>query len=170
MLYIDSQKKEATQLLGLSLTMFLYEYSRKPVFLCIGSDKIPGDALGPLTGSLLQEKKKEFPVFGTLEQPVHALNLSDVISDIYRYFPGNPIVAIDASLGIRDHIRYLSIGRGSLKPGAGVHKDLQAVGDIALTGIVAKAGPFAGLALKTASTAMICTMTEIITEGISAIS
>ena len=168
MFYIDSRKEEAKGLLGLSLGMLLYEYTEKPVFLCIGSDKVSGDALGPVTGSLLLKKKKELHVLGTLDHPVHALNLSDTIRDIRHSFPGKPIVAIDASLGIREHLRYLTIGRGSLKPGAGVHKDLESVGDIFLTGIVAKAGPFAGLALKAASGAMVLAMAEVMVEGILA--
>ena len=47
-------------------------------FLCIGSDRITGDSLGPLIGHRLTAYRGlGFYVYGTLDDPVHALNLSD---------------------------------------------------------------------------------------------
>ena len=51
------------------------------VFLCIGTDRSTGDSLGPLIGHKLreQERRRGFvpraAVFGTLDRPVHAMNL-----------------------------------------------------------------------------------------------
>ncbi|MFR3322802.1 MAG: DUF1256 domain-containing protein [Lachnospiraceae bacterium] len=55
-----------------------------PVILCIGTDRLIGDSLGPLTGSLLQRAHCPLPVYGTLAQPVHALNLADFLAEIRR--------------------------------------------------------------------------------------
>ena len=46
------------------------------------------------------------------------------------------MVAVDASVGDENHIGYVTLGRGSLKPGLGVCKELHAVGDLFITGIV----------------------------------
>ena len=46
------------------------------VFLCIGTDRSTGDSLGPLIGYKLNQMKiSKATVFGTLERPVHAMNL-----------------------------------------------------------------------------------------------
>lgn len=47
------------------------------------------------------------------------------------------MVAVDASVGDENHIGYVTLGRGALKPGLGVCKELHAVGDLFITGIVA---------------------------------
>lgn len=49
---------------------------RGVVFLCIGTDRSTGDSLGPLIGyKLRQMRLPKTTVFGTLERPVHAMNL-----------------------------------------------------------------------------------------------
>ena len=46
-----------------------------PVIVCIGTDAVVGDCLGPLVGSLLKERLKgKTYVFGTVESPVTAKN------------------------------------------------------------------------------------------------
>lgn len=116
---------------------------RPLVFLCIGSDRATGDALGPLIGQNLQNYKNKKSVFyhtlfiyGSLTKPVHAINLSDTINRIHQNHRHPYIIAVDASLGIPKHVGYVTIGQGPLTPGIGVGKHLPAVGDAHITGIV----------------------------------
>lgn len=173
--YIDSLALEAPFLLGQYLNTLLFEYETDPVFLCIGSDRVTGDALGPLVGSRLAQyeahppcgsKKTGIEVYGTLALPVHALNLNEILHHIREYHPDNPVVAIDASLGVRDHVGYLTVGKGSLSPGAGVNKNLANAGDIFITGIVGPAGPFSHFTLQTTRLSTVISMAETITKGI----
>src|SRR5690554_2831459 len=54
----------------------LPERDRHRLVLCIGSDRSTGDALGPLVGAYLKQLPiPRTSVWGTLAQPVHALNL-----------------------------------------------------------------------------------------------
>ena len=54
------------------------------ILVCIGTDRSTGDALGPLVGTKLEQVGiKNFQVFGTLDEPVHALNLEEKFR-IYR--------------------------------------------------------------------------------------
>ena len=110
----------------------------KIILLCIGSDKATGDSLGPLIGYKLSKlpKKEYVQIYGTLRNPVHAVNLSNTIKEIYKKNDNPIVIAIDASLGKTEHIGYINIGKGSIYPGAGVKKDLGSVGDIYITGIV----------------------------------
>lgn len=111
--------------------------SKEIVFLCIGTDRSTGDALGPLVGSMLIENKL-FPyrVIGTLEVPLHALNLEETIHDLTENHPDAFIVAIDACLGKSDSVGQLLVQHGPLQPGKAVGKDLPSVGDIAVKGVV----------------------------------
>ncbi|MDF2725961.1 MAG: sporulation protein, partial [Paenibacillus sp.] len=51
------------------------------VFVCIGTDRSTGDALGPLTGTLLVEAGYA-QVIGTLDHPCDASNLTARLLDI----------------------------------------------------------------------------------------
>ena len=164
--YIDSKKEGACELLSSRLASLLKSYAEPPVFLCIGTEKVTGDALGPLVGSRLVEQRRDLPVFGTLAFPVHALNLPDVIQEIAGRFPKNPVLAVDASLGCREHLEFLTLGQGSLAPGAGVHKLLNMVGDLFLTGIVAPAGPFSQYALQNVPLPTVFSLADLMSEGI----
>ena len=47
------------------------------IFVCVGTDRIIGDSLGPIVGSLLQDRIPN-KVYGTVEYPVHALNVNEI--------------------------------------------------------------------------------------------
>ena len=50
------------------------------LFLCIGTDRSTGDSLGPLIGYKLKERRmRNAKVLGTLEKPVHAMNLEEYL-------------------------------------------------------------------------------------------
>lgn len=107
------------------------------LFLCIGTDRSTGDSLGPLIGYKLNESGiKNARVIGTLDHPVHALNLEYSVRRAEKLYSDSIVVAVDASIGNLEHIGYVTMGRGSLKPGLGVRKNLDAVGDMFITGIV----------------------------------
>jgi len=110
------------------------------VILCIGSDRATGDCLGPLVGDYLKNELPRIAVYGTLECPVHALNLESTVETIYEHYNNPFIIAIDASLGIPEHIGYATLSNNPLIPGKGVNKKLPAIGNLSITGIVNVAG------------------------------
>lgn len=110
------------------------------IILCIGTDRATGDCLGPLVGEHLKSLLPAIPVYGTLENPVHALNLEQTVHDIYSNYPEPFIIAVDASLGVPEHIGYATLSSTPLIPGKGVNKKLPAIGNLSITGIVNVAG------------------------------
>jgi len=70
--------------------IFLDNYNSKYsdiVIVCIGTDRSTGDSLGPLVGHKLKVSPyREMKVFGTLEDPVHAQNLNDIINQIFNQY------------------------------------------------------------------------------------
>lgn len=140
---------------------------RGVVFLCIGTDRSTGDSLGPLIGyKLRQMRVSGATVFGTLERPVHAMNLEDYAAVLRSCYRDDLIVAVDASVGSREHVGYVTLGRGALKPGLGVSKELRAVGDIFITGIVGSCGNYDPLMLQSVRLSIVMQMADCISRGI----
>ena len=140
---------------------------RHPVILCIGTDRSTGDSLGPLIGYKLSNKNiSNITIYGTLNNPVHAVNLEETMDLIKREQPNAFIIAIDASLGKSDHIGYITLGLGPLKPGLGVKKELPEVGDICITGIVNLSGLLDSLLLQSTRLATVMNLADCITKGI----
>lgn len=137
------------------------------VILCIGTDRATGDCLGPIIGYKLKKMYLDSAiVFGTLDNPVHAKNIEETVEHIKLIYDNPYIVAIDACLGKMDHIGYVSIGEGSINPGAGVNKTLPAVGDMFITGIVNFSGFMDMLILQNTRLNTVMRMADFISVGI----
>lgn len=112
------------------------------IFLCVGSDKITGDAFGPLVGDRLQQLLKNYynniKVFGTLENPISGTNLDKEVEKIYNTYKHPCIIAIDAALSTKEDIGKIVVTNSKMKFGKGTNKKMLEVGDISIKGIVAK--------------------------------
>lgn len=143
---------------------------REYIVVCIGTDRSTGDALGPLTGTLLTTKKpRHLNIYGTLHQPVHATNLTDYITEIKNKHRHPFIIAVDACLGKNTSIGHLITGIGPLKPGAALKKALPEIGDIHLTGVVNSGGFMDHAVLQSTRLSMVMDMAEAITEVLDVI-
>ena len=139
----------------------------EPVVLCIGTDRVTGDSLGPLVGhKLARGRLSGLPIYGTLQQPVHALNIREQFHHIKKRHPHAPIIAVDASFGKRSHVGCATISQTALSPGIGVEKQLGSIGDISITGIVCANSPYAQLALQTTRLDLVMKLADFICDGI----
>ncbi|WP_232698019.1 spore protease YyaC [Brevibacillus daliensis] len=137
------------------------------VVLCIGTDRSTGDALGPLIGTKLKTYYLEhITVYGSLEAPVHAVNLGEHIAQIETKHPNALIVAIDACLGQFQHVGCINVSDGPVKPGAGVKKELPAVGTFHITGIVNVGGFMEYFVLQNTRLHIVMSMAEVIASAI----
>jgi len=113
----------------------------KPVFMCIGTDKVFSDSLGPRVGSLINDKMTAPSfVYGMCRQNITAENLDFCHKLIKRLHPDSQIVVIDAAVGSADQIGSVQISDGGITPGAATNKNLPRVGDVGIVGIVAERG------------------------------
>ncbi|MDI6710833.1 MAG: spore protease YyaC [Thermoanaerobacterales bacterium] len=142
--------------------------ARPKVLLCIGTDRSTGDSLGPLVGSRMERLDQDlFIVRGTLADPVHATNLADTLTAIEREY-GNPlIIAVDACLGYLENVGCVTVGEGSLKPGAGVKKSLPPVGDLHITGVVNVGGFMEYLVLQNTRLNLVMRLADLIVDGLA---
>ena len=123
--YGDSQKSSSAEEIALLLNQYILQYPGRwseLVFLCIGSDRVTGDCLGPYIGHQLLEHLNTDThgvyVYGTLKSPVHALNLSRISRQIKILHPEGLVIAVDASLGQKKHLGYVHHRRWTHTPGA----------------------------------------------------
>ncbi|MDO4308022.1 MAG: spore protease YyaC [Eubacteriales bacterium] len=168
--YIDAKKESSSSEISYLLKKCIRHHPRQwtdLVFLCIGSDRMTGDCLGPYIGQQLRPYAGQgIFVYGTLTDPVHALNLKETSSYITDRHPSALVIAIDASLGQKKHLGYVTIGNGALYPGAGVRKELPPVGDIHITGIVNIGGMLEQFTLQTTRLSTVISLADTITQGI----
>lgn len=137
------------------------------VFVCIGTDRSTGDALGPLIGARLKKYNfSDIHLYGTIDHPVHAMNLDATLKQIQDEFVDPYIVAIDACLGQVSSVGCIQIGKGPLKPGAGVNKELPSVGSVHITGVVNVGGYMEYFVLQNTRLSLVMNMAEVIAKGI----
>ena len=139
--------------------------ARPIVAVCVGTDRSTGDALGPIVGSQLA-KHASLPVFGTLDEPVHAVNLAERLSAIYDEYRNPYILAVDACLGQLSSVGSIHAGEGPVRPGAGVNKELPPVGDYHVTGVVNVGGFMEYFVLQNTRLSLVFNMAEVISESI----
>ena len=143
--YIREKKRTASNELAHVLKKCIGQIDRswkEIIILCIGSDRITGDSLGPLIGQQLSRYRwKNIHIYGTLDAPIHALNLESTLSGIKKRHPSALILAVDASLGSQKHIGYI-------------------------TGILNASGSFEHFLLQTTRLSFVVQMADTITDGI----
>ncbi|AYD39211.1 spore protease YyaC [Clostridium fermenticellae] len=116
---------------------FLKDYINKnSIIVCVGTDKCIGDCLGPLVGTLLKFSSFPLPVYGTIEKPIHALNIQKKLSKIKSLHPYNNIIGIDACLGDESSMGEIQARDYPIHPGKGIGKTLPEIGDASIIGIV----------------------------------
>lgn len=168
--HIDEERalEKFSRILGVTLSKMLSDPpSEEIVVMCIGTDRSTGDCLGPLVGTKLAEHPlNSFTIMGTLDDPVHAANLKEKL-DLVKQMERPPfVIAIDACLGRLDSVGILNIGIGSLRPGAGVHKALPAVGQLNITGIVNVGGFMEYFVLQNTRLSTVMKMANIISRSL----
>ncbi len=142
------------------------ELNANTIIVCIGTDRCIGDCLGPLIGSMLEEKFFPLPVYGTIPNPIHALNLDSKLSDIKLKHPDSKIIGIDACLGPPNKIGEIQVRDYPINPGKGVGKSLSPVGDISIIGIVDSSDIDEPFTSRNIRLNLILEISKVITQGL----
>jgi putative sporulation protein YyaC len=122
-----------------ALSNYLCEEAQKPIILCLGSEKVIADSLGPLVGHLLVTKYNiNTIVYGKLGRAVNANNVEAYYKHIKKTHPNQKILTIDASMGSLQDYGTVQIKKGGIVTMA--NKLATPIGDISITGIVLPKG------------------------------
>ena len=127
----------ADQLVSFFKQIYTKHKEEEITFVCIGTDRSTGDALGPLTGTYLCDHGFT-RVIGTLSSPCDATNFESHLAEIP---PDQIIIAIDACLGDAANIGRFISKSTALFPGRSVKGQLPPVGNYSIAGIVNRNGP-----------------------------
>ena len=161
---VNYKKENVIEILSLILKDII---SENTVVICIGTDRAIGDALGPLVGTMLKNSDFKYPVYGTLDNPIHALNIYESIDQIKEKHSNSEFLAIDACLGKAEQIGNILVKRGPVWPGAALQKDLPAVGHVHIKGVVNASGSMEFLTLQSTRLYDVMKMSEVIGKGIA---
>lgn len=161
---------ERTKLSGTGLHGFFAGIRRRHpeqdiVFLCIGTDRSTGDALGPLVGTRLTELGFT-RVIGTLREPCDAVNLEKRLSQMGR---DSIVIAIDACLGTAESLGYYLVSGQPLQPAKAVGGNLPEVGHYSLAAVVNVKGPKPYWTLQMTSLYKVMQMAEEIANAAAAV-
>ncbi|SFA70684.1 putative sporulation protein YyaC [Cohnella sp. OV330] len=131
------------------------------VFLCIGTDRSTGDCLGPLVGTMLEERGVG-GVIGTLREPCDADRLGREASGL----PADAVViAIDACLGRPENVGKFLLAEGPLQPARSVGAAFPPVGDYSIAAVVGEFGPKPYMTLQTTSLYAVMEMAKRIADA-----
>lgn len=134
--YNDFIKKFKTNIYSLDRRFSNY------IFLCIGTDKVTGDAFGPLVGKFLNElienEYENIFIEGTLESPISYINIDERLEKIYKVYEDPCLIVIDSALSNDEEIGNIVVRKGKTNLGMGLNKKMHNIGDLSINGIIAK--------------------------------
>ncbi len=135
----------------------------KPIFICVGSDRVIADSLAPLIAEKLK-KKYSVPayVYGGLDYPITAINLSEVINYIDIEHEDSIKVVIDATLG--DTLGEVIVTKG-VYAGLGKILPVKRLGDFSILGVVGRRG--GDFTLKSVRLGVVDRLSEFIAKAIA---
>lgn len=106
------------------------------VVVCVGTDKCIFDSLAPFVGSILECRGFRFPVYGTIESPIHAINLENSLIKIKNNHPYGFFIGIDACCSNEECEFEIHLRDYPIHPGASTNKKLPSVGNVSIVGIM----------------------------------
>lgn len=144
------------------------------VILCAGTTRIIGDALGPITGTLLTENSVK-NVYGTLQKPADATNLTKVVEEIKAHYSKPYVIAIDSAvilgasylIGKPEFFKSITVEDQAITARSWDTKNSVPIGDIGITATVSY-GTYYNYQKKmeNANLAIIYNMSKIIANSI----
>ena len=138
----------------------------KTIIVCIGTDKCIGDCLGPLVGTILEENLFPLPIYGTISNPIHALNIDKRLEEINKLHPDACIIGIDACLGENKSIGEIHTRDYAIHPGKGVGKTLPDVGMASIIGIIDSSDNADFFSSRSIRLSLVLDMAKVISRGI----
>ena len=143
--------------------------NEQTVYMCIGTEKVFSDSLGPRVGTLLNDSLR-LPafVYGLRDQNITAENLLYSYNFIKALHPDSKIVVIDAAVGTIDQIGKVQVCDGGISPGAATNKNLPSVGDVGIIGIVAEKGMGDFYSLNSSKDRLVGSVAQFIADAILA--
>lgn len=109
------------------------------IILCIGTDKIVGDSVGPIIGSNLKKLENEYiKIYGTIINNLDFSNAKSVVEKIYINYKKPFIITIDAALSKEKREGEIYVSNGYIKIGNALEKSICFYSNINIKCVVGK--------------------------------
>ena len=105
-------------------------------------------------------------IYGSLEYPVHSINLAEVLNKIKSNFINPFIIGIDASLGNVQNIGKVFVEDSPLHPGLALEKNLPEVGEMNIKGVVNISGNLDFMMLQNTRLFIVMSLADCISNAI----
>ena len=120
--------------------IYLDEEYSNIIFLCIGTDKIVGDSIGPIIGNNLKKIENEYiQIYGTLDNTLNFINAKDTIEKIYHNFTRPYLITIDAALSTTNNKGDIVLSEGYINIGKALQKSICFYSNVNIKCVVGKA-------------------------------
>ena len=164
---VDYRFDKNKNYLAINLSTELLKYKHKPVFLCVGCDRVVGDCVGVIVGELLTRQYNiNAYVYGNLDNPITAENLCETVESIRKNHSDSPIILVDAVLGKMDEIGLVKYYNQGAIP-SGQFNEGVLVGDYSILGVVSTKGIDGLTFLNSVKLKTSLGLAKFIAEGIS---
>ena len=113
----------------------------KIIFLCVGTDRVTGDAFGPLVGYKLENLFKgndNIEIIGTLEKTICMQNISYILNSINKTNENNFFIAIDAAVSNKSSLGRIIVSQNKMNIGKSIGRRNIYVGDLSIKGVVSR--------------------------------
>ena len=85
------------------------------IFICVGSNKITGDSLGPIVGAKLKQKLgTNIAIIGTTETPVNYENIKEINDNIKIKYLNPCVICVDSAMGKNADIGKIIVNWGGI--------------------------------------------------------
>lgn len=112
------------------------EEPKESIYICIGTSRLIFDSLGPIVGEIIKNSDEKLKIYGLINDNIHAENFYKKIKKIKSIHKDSNIIVIDACSSNTYSIGSILIKEGSVKPGAGVGKNIEEVGNYSILGVI----------------------------------
>lgn len=114
------------------------EIHNKIVFLCIGTNSIIGDSVGPKIGSILKEnlKNNKTIVLGTTSNEINYVTINKSLENRIRKFENPFVITIDSALANSEFIGKIIVNKEHLHLGKALRKGKYILGDINIKAVI----------------------------------
>ena len=140
------------------------------IFLCIGTNKVVGDSIGPIVGNSLKCMENDFvQIYGTIENTLNFRNAKEIIERLQVDSMNPFFVTIDAALSSRKRVGEIILNKGYIKIGKALEKSICFYSNINIKCIVGRNMERVAeniLELKRANQNEIYKMSKIVSSGI----
>ena len=112
-----------------------------PIFVCIGSDRVVSDMIGPLTAEIMVKKYNiEAYVYGRLHNPIIAKNIKSAFRFLEKNYPNRQIIVVDAGIGNLSDIGSVKLNKGGCIPAGAFGGNKVVYGDVSIMAMVSMLG------------------------------